>query len=345
MTRTGSDSLALASRPRLRFGRLAKASSGTRIGGNCLPGKKPGLRFVLAGVILLAQSDRAAASEAIYNPPTGFWIAPNNFGHDYYGSTSPSANWHIAQWDIPQGLPPFGDRGITFNRWARVAWLGGGSYELSQDGSTAPDGSALPCEKVFPTGRRLPDEFDLLAESNNSNARGFPLAVGSVDFTLASVSRLETSITLQINQAYAADDACSISQTSFVDVVVLSDRALKQTLFFTVRLGFFRFSGAPASLRPAWFFKGNNIQFGGARTWGFDDNTDSFNQPLASIGTAQHYQFDLLPRILSVISDGAQYGLDQDLTHWRFSGTYHGQNIWGHVKNDAVWSDYSLSAN
>ena len=119
------------------------------------------------------------AAAPVYNAPTGLWLAPSNHAVTLYGSTTPGANWNVAQWNIPEDLPPFDAAGISRNRWARVAWLDGGRYELAQDAS------ALSCEKLYPSGRHLVTEFDLLASPNNRRVPGFPQATAPVGPDLA----------------------------------------------------------------------------------------------------------------------------------------------------------------
>ena len=287
---------------------------------------------------LLAEPGQASAAGEIYQPPLGFWIAPSNHDNTLYAPTSSSANWHVSQWSIPQDLPGFNAQGVAQNQSARVAWLGAGRYELSQDGSS------LPCYKVFPSGRRLPDEFDLFTTPNNIDVPGYPQAAGAgAGISLDAVTSLDASITLDVTRADEVDASCPITRTAFLLAVVLSNPVSRQTLFLQIQLGTIRFDNPNSEITTGWFFKGRNNQSGGVGAWGYNDNVTSYGQPWASVGGAETYRLDLLPRLRGIIADGEDSGLDQDLSHWRVAGTYHGQSVWGHVRNDVIWSGFSLA--
>jgi hypothetical protein len=300
--------------------------------------------FVAAGIGVAALCARPAMAQGsrrpVYVPPNGFWNMPNLKRSQLYGPTRPDANWAIAAWSIPEDLPAFDRSGVAQNQWARVAWLGGGRYELSQNGAE------LPCLRTFPSGRSLVNEFDLFASPINKNEPNFPQAVADNHEALAGLSAIDAGIQLTIEQAEQVDQACSKSQSTFMFAVVLSNKTMKQFLFYQLRLA--QFSGGGGGLRsgearPAWYFTGNNLQSGASGQWGYGDNITSFGQPWARTGVQQRYDVDLLPRLRDLIQDGARYGLDQDLGHWQVTGTYHGQNVTGHIRNKALWSDFSLS--
>jgi len=297
-------------------------------------------QILLAISLLLCATDSWALGP-VYQTPNGFWLAPNHHRAKLYGPSRPDANWNISPWDIPEDLPAFDGTGVSRNAWARVAWLGDARYDLSQEAAT------LPCERVFPSGARLVDEFDLLASPNNANVPRYPQAIADNQAVLADTSRIEADISLWIKTAEIVDTACAVSKTFFIYAVVISNPVRHQYFFYQLRLAFFTSSGSSVvngEATPGWFFTGKNIQSGRSGHWGYGDNISSFGQPWAQVGRPQSYSVDLLPRLRSLIEEGARTGLDQDLSHWRLTGTYHGQIAMGHVRNQAEWSGFSLKA-
>jgi hypothetical protein len=63
----------------------------------------------------------------------------------------------------------------------------------------------------------------------------------------------------------------------------------------------------------------------------------------AAPGMKLHAALNLLPRLRAIIAQGRRYGMDQDLSHWQVSGSYHGQNAFGHVVASSRWSGFSLT--
>jgi hypothetical protein len=190
------------------------------------------------------------------------------------------------------------------------------------------------------------DEFDLLAGPNNARVRHFPQAANDVSLNLAQTSRVGMDISLDIKRAEVVDAACKVSQTIFTAAVVITNVPSHQTLFYQLRLGLVRApskGGAATRLAPNWFFTGTNTQAGVTGQFGFGDNVTSYGQTWTEVGSPHVYHVDMLPRIKWLIAQGARYGLDQDLSHWRVTGTYHGQGIMGHVRNDAVWGQFALN--
>jgi hypothetical protein len=245
----------------------------------------------------------------------------------------------VAQWNIPEDLPPFDAARVSRNRWARVTWLGASRYELAQDASI------LSCEKLYPSGRQLVTEFDLLASPNNRRVSGVPQATTMPGPDLAHAAQVKADIRLDIRDAQAADTACRVTQTIFLFALVLTNVTQRQTIFYQIRLGLARPATAFAKAHPpesAWFFTGTNIQAGGTGQFGFGDNVTSLGQSWTEPGQQQTYHLDLLGRLRWLIARGSQHGLDQDLSHWHLTGTYHGQAVMGHMRNDAIWSDFSL---
>jgi len=278
--------------------------------------------------------------DKVYQPPKGFWLNPTDYSQQLYGAISREANWSVGQWNIPEDLPAF--RGnISTNRWATVRWIDDGQrYQLAQDGTT------ISCNKRYPSGRKLANEFDLFVGPNNANTPRFPQALIDNDKVLSRIRRATARIRLEIRRADAVDEICPVTRSSFLYAVVLTNRKHKQVLFYQIRLSVLEGTRGTLtrSLMPAWFFAGVNGQSGATGQWGFGDNVTSYAQPWASKGNPQAYSLDLLPRLRQIINLGAAQGLDQSLDDWRLTGTYHGQAAWGHVRNDAIWDGFALEA-
>ena len=100
-----------------------------------------------------------------------------------------------------------------------------------------------------------------------------------------------------------------------------------------------------ALLPPAWFFTGTNGQAGTPRQFGYGDRVwSSYGQHKAIQNNLTEFSLDVLPRLKRLISTGARYGMDQDLSDWRVSGFYFGQSAFGHVEYGSAWSHLSLRA-
>jgi hypothetical protein len=302
------------------------------------------LKLAIAACLIVpsfCRAQLAGGRVTIYPQPKGFWLAPSNHGKTMYGRTDGAANWNVAQWDVPEDLTQFDKAGVAQNRFSRVVWYANGHYELAQNSDL------VPCVKRFPSGRSLVNEVDLVVAPNNANYPDYPQAVGSNKEQLSDLAQVDASITLQVKQANAIDIACNVSATTFTYAVVLTNTSAHEIVFYQLRLAQFTLDAngiREGAAKPGWFFTGNNSQSGAAGQWGFGDNITSLGQPWAMIGKAQTYHVDLLPRLVWLLHQGGPLGLDQNLSHWRLTGTYHGQNTMGHMVNDAVWSGFSLTA-
>jgi hypothetical protein len=279
----------------------------------------------------------SAAAAPVYLPPSGFFLAPSDHSRTLAGPTGPDANWNIAQWGIPQDLPPFDAHGVAQNRWARVAWLGGGRFELMQDGGDRP------CDKTYPSGRTLPAEFDLFAQPDNGNYPGFRQAGMANRQRLSDITHIDAGLTLLVRQAALEDDACRVTRVGFGLSVVVTDMAAGQTFFYQLRLAWFE-AGARDGPRPNWFFTGTNVQAGNRRQYGFGDNVTFYGEDWARAGRPAAFRLDLLPRLTALIGEGTRFAMDQDLRNWRLTGMYIGQAVYGHMRDDGVWSGLSIEA-
>ena len=215
-----------------------------------------------------------------------------------------------------------------------------GSYLLHQHST------ALPCERVYASGRRLVNEFDLFASLGGSRqSDAVPAGRSDDPPTLARATHVIHRINIDIMRADAYDLACRTTQTGFLTAVVLTNPVARQTMFYQIRLALLslRLSGKRSIDAPSnWFAKGVNSQNGLRGQFGIGDPASLFDQPSAQVGHAASFRFDLLPRLVELIRQGAPYGMDQDLSHWRVTGTYHGNNVFGHVDSEARWSGFKL---
>jgi hypothetical protein len=217
-----------------------------------------------------------------------------------------------------------------------------GSYELRQ--TTAN----LPCSKTFASGRQLPDEFDLFAQGLRQMAPAAAnVAAGPRRPSLAAALAVRHSIDVQIIEARPLDNACPHTMANMLTAIVLANRAAKQTFYYQIYLGRFEASGrnlVAVRATPAWFRTGQSAQSGGRGSFGYDDNVwSNYGLEPAAPGMKLHAALNLLPRLRAIIAQGRRYGMDQDLSHWQVSGSYHGQNAFGHVVASSRWSGFSLT--
>jgi hypothetical protein len=118
----------------------------------------------------------------------------------------------------------------------------------------------------------------------------------------------------------------------------------KQTFFYQIRLAAYRGAevGAAAGFAPAWFFSGRNEQNGLLGQFGFGDNITTYGQPFAPTGRWTSYRIDTTERIKALIAEGVRFGMDQDLSNWILTGTYHGSTAMGHVLIEGEWRGFAL---
>ena len=299
----------------------------------------------LVVVLLCAHSARAqhvaatAGTTAVYAQPIGFWLMPRDRSGRLYGPTAPSANWAIAQWGSPKDLPAFNSDKVTENEMQRVKMHADGSYSLSQNTRSQP------CTWKYSTGKNLVKETDLFASPNNRRiAPDFPQATVNDGARLSAISHIFHELQLRPTNYRSESSECQTSQAAFITAVVLSNPTSKQTLFYQLRLAAFRsFDSKHAEFPAAWFFTGKNMQNGLSGQYGFGDNVTTYGQPFAEMGKWTTYRLDVSQRIKSLIALGALHGMDQDLSHWVLSGTYHGLSAIGHVSIAGEWRDFALA--
>lgn len=280
------------------------------------------------------RSGEAPAPVAVFAHPSGYWLSPPTYSGRLYGATSPQANWNIAQWGIPNGLPSFYD-GVSLNRSAGVLTLPHGVV-LQQTTSR------LSC------GTTVPPEFDLLAEPNTSPTYpGYPSAALDVSHlaNLAALSDLSFGIALRPLAMHVLGAGCQAPATAGIDqgvmlgAVILSDPSAGQTLFYQVQFDVYRVqNGVTTTTAPSYFYF-----TGSGGIYGYDDDATVYGQRQAQLGQSTPYHLALLPRLKQVIQQGQSYGMDQDLAHWYINGAYYGNSAWGHMVTAAVWQHFSLT--
>lgn len=303
------------------------------------------LRVLAASFVLLAGAAGVQA-EPLVTPPDGFWIRSAELGASgLYGPTRPSDSWHVTQWQTPAAdLPAFAPEPCSAtacfassNDAITVSVTEQGNaplrYVLEQTGER------LACE----TGQRQPREFDLLVASNTHTVYpDQPTAFHSSPM-LADMVELRHRIVVTPLEVHVWQ-ACAFNHGQLLTAVILRNDVAKpaQILFYQLRL--FR---EPGRHQPVWWWPGNERRGKDGEVvlleYGFGDNLSSYGEDEARLGEETRIDIDLLPRLAALISSGV-HGLDPDLSHWRPTSTYHGQNLWGGVALRSEWWGFELSA-
>ena len=293
--------------------------------------------YWLVSILLVAYSP-VQATEVI-RQPSGFWLMPSNHSMHLYGPTRPDANWNVAQWDIQQDLPPFLN-GKTSNEFASVEVDHEGSYRLTQTPNRTP------CERRFPSGKRLVNEFDLFVAPNSAETLDAPHAP-SFNQNLADMHSLDLSLDVDLIDAHIIDDKCGITQAAIIMAIVLTNKQKRETFFYQLRLGVLKLDHdllRNVQQQPNWFSKGGNVQTGKKGQFGLGDNISNFSQSSLTVGKSISLNIDLLPRLRAVLSEGKSFGMDQNLHDWFVTGTYHGTNAFGHMVVSTRWQNFRLTA-
>jgi len=280
------------------------------------------------------------AGRELFSPPTGFWIMRSDGSNALYGPTSASADWTVAQWNIPTELPTF-QNGVTQNQFARVSIEADGSVTLSQYGD------ALSCRKQYASGMSDVHEFDLFLRPNNGTPPGYPKATTGPSARLGELSHIFHAIEVEPRSVEAKDASCQVTKAVFLTAIVLANPSKRQTIFYQLRLGAFTAIGSSLSsinLPPFWFGKGTDPRTARTGYFGYDDSISSYEQEPVAINKPSKFALDLLPRFTALIREGAQFELDQNLSHWIISGAYHGEIVWGHIRVSSHWQNFSLAA-
>ena len=284
----------------------------------------------------------------VFEQPKGVLIAPTAKNGmpgttTLYGGTSSAANWVLAQWDIPDELPPF-QNNFTQNEFASARFFPGVGFALQQDGTK------LPCEKIFPSGKKLVDEFDLFVSPATHIYPAFPQAFKNDTLPLSKLNHIFLEANLKPTSLTLVDLTCQISWATASVGIVLSNRTIHQTFFYQINFNLYQADGQSMSLslrKPDWFSKGISSQTGNRQNFGYGDRVwaDAYNMPPAVIGNVSVFDLNLLPRIEELIAQGNSFGMDQNLSDWAITGAYFGQSVFGHIQFSSEWSGLALKIN
>jgi hypothetical protein len=287
----------------------------------------------------------SSSNHEIFAPLSGIWIFPSepngkNKKSKLYGATSLHANWTIGQWDIPKDLPPFSNN-LSENDYASVLYNPAGGFSLYQNAAT------LPCNKIYPSGKELVDEFDLFVGSIPLHYKNYPKTLIERD-PLSRVSHLYETATVQPTSIHVSDATCPVTRAVIGTGIVVTDIATSQTFFYQISFSIYQADQKKLRLtllHPAWFFTGTNGQNGAPKEFGYGDRVwASYGVSPAPENKTTSFKLDVLPRLKQLISRGAKYGMDQNLAHWAVTGLYYGQSAFGHIEFGSAWSELSLRA-
>jgi len=301
---------------------------------------------VMAAALLVAQA--AGAQQAPLFPPiTGLWLLPGTHQGAAlpYGPSSPDADWMVGQWDIPANLPAFSGNS-TSNQFASVTLGAQNSFALAQDATT------LPCDRLYGSGRTMVNEYDLLVSSMPIpllSALADPAARVRPRLPLDTISHVMVSGTVHVDRMREADHACKATQGVVGIGVVLTNLTSRQTLYYQVSFTVYRDPGTGfvATAAPAnWFFRGNNVQNGDARQFGYGDRAwASYGMAPLHEGQSESFNIDVLPVLKQLFVEEAADGIDQNLDDWAVTGGYFGESAFGHVQVGSSWTHVDMSEN
>ena len=301
------------------------------------------------GILLNAGTGaaRAQTGVSLFDPPTGFYLQPSAKEHrgKLYGPTASAANWNFSQWEIPQDLPAFDATGVSKNQWATVTFQNG-LLTVTENAQN------YPCSKQYATGA-LPQEWGMFAAPNSAQDPGFPLAVKDNHETVADLSGIEMTATVNLKTLKIIDNTCPITKAFLTGYIVLANKVSHQMLFYGVGFANFLTKGGMTFPRAAtmqsqtqgtMYFNGQNRESGAHNffAYGVPVNVIS-SQPKIMPGQTIHYQLALLPGLLNAVHAGQASGMSQDLTNWVVGGFYAGQSLTGHVVLETNWSDFSVT--
>jgi hypothetical protein len=304
------------------------------------PSLRPLLAVLAASIVAPAQPAEVVLTdgpEAAVHVVSGAPARNGFIGVDGDASVR-SPTWYFAQWGIPRDLPagvrtPAGADWQVANPYARVAWLAQPrSYELAQDG----DSAALACGV---------EEDLFLAPTTPGDYPGHAVGLRA-SRPLSRLDALVASLGLDI-VAERIDARCATSPNyaAYTLGLILSDAAVPepQTLFY--QLMFRDSRGTPIDKR--WC---SGYEDADTPVFCIDDGlaTVSGLPPPIVGGGRRAYGLDLLPALLDVIATHhAKRGapdrvLDDDPSHWRVTGLYHGQIVMGGGVPTSRWDAFSL---
>ena len=270
---------------------------------------------------------------------------------DVYSPTGPFPRWHISQWSIPGGkLPTFqrseGPMGTIYESNAAEAEI---RIVMPADGESdkfimAQNGRVLPCTNSNGSAR----ESDLFVGAAGDGSK-LPLVPAQVipRDAMPALSRLKSLvISLEgesVGENLKFSKGCDVNQGSaIVSLILRNDFSNpKSVLFYQLSLYSFCGKGSPARVEIC--LKANTTEhfFSRVNPFGISDHVELFDAPHPDHKSPSVYEVDLLPRLVAGLKSGRRI-LDQDPEHWKVSGTYFGQIVWGDVSFKSTWKYFRV---
>ena len=127
----------------------------------------------------------------------------------------------------PASLPPF-SHNITRNDYASVRYNGGKGFTLSQNATS------LPCAILYPSGKRLVDEFDLFAGSIPQYDTAYPMTFLNKSEPLSSLSHIVEAAAVHPSQIHLADATCPVTRAVIGSGIVVTDFKTRQVFFYQI---------------------------------------------------------------------------------------------------------------
>ena len=311
-----------------------------------------------------------AAETPLFAAPSDFWVGSNgrkdplNGGLLLYGPTDPKASWYIAQWNNPgRDLPDFQRQSGSGDTTVYLSKSDAASVEVEKRGDSttvtmSQDNANMPC-KLASGG---PGEFDLLVGMNHPWVNRARPDASSIDPHPGVTDRLSNMRVLQQQVTVAqvrewspyATPRCPNNQGNLMVAVVLRDDSVAppQALYYQLALRTICHVGSTYKQcqarehKSSFWWQGRPVSGPGGKTvrnFGYRDTLSTFGIEMVGSEASRVISIDLLPPISNLLDSG-EYGIDQNLSHWRVMSAYYGQNIWGDVGLASRWSGYRLTA-
>ena len=267
-----------------------------------------------------------------------------------YGASGDDATWNILQWSMPQGaLPVFKpdsgtDKSIVVSRSA-VAAIKLTRTAAGTDVLLHQDGSFLPCKSF----RGEPREWDFFIGPSGKNVPPAGqigmLHIGNDNPSLGDMEQLIESANLKVTGKIATKPkGCKVNMGASLMALYLSNPIAHQTLCYQLKTTKVCGHNSTVTLKPC-NDPGQDKQgyFSRKSPYGVDD----FLPLITGLAwqknnETRHIRIDIKPRIDEALRNAP--GADNDLSHWKVTGVYIGQHIWGDVELWSEWSGYRLVA-
>jgi hypothetical protein len=290
-------------------------------------------------------------------------------------TTSSNANWAFVAWSNPENIPylnPF----ISFPTFGENQQLTGQTW-LASSSQTASQNMAVIINQNFTAGTTSeiflqdgltnlsgcsdgqgnPIEYDFFAFPNSPNFNPYyPSAYlqSAANPPLNKVTGLNVkgSVGLLAQLSTSVPSRCPATQSSMIYSLIFNNTVTGQILFYQLDLNFFCYFGSDLD-RNKWCStvipQMNYFFTGQGNVWGIDDPITNYVDPktnapyplLQNTGTL-NIDVNFMPRIAYLIQN-AQYGMDNNLSHWQLGGIYYGQHTWGDAALVSNWSSANFA--